>query len=133
MPEDAAKHPAEIMLPTSKSTVEAMRARRAGRPGQGRSSSALKRIGGEGELEWFTWFFDQGCMPWEEEIRRMELFAGAHHPGLPLSGAPSAISRVKIEAHPARQDTRRAGCGRGRPAREFPLPISRCGPRQLDS
>ena len=36
---------------------------------------ALRRIGGKGELEWFAWFFDQGAMPWEEEMRQMELFA----------------------------------------------------------
>jgi hypothetical protein len=36
---------------------------------------ALKRIGGEGELEWFAWFFDQRAMPWEEGMRQMELFA----------------------------------------------------------
>jgi hypothetical protein len=34
---------------------------------------ALKRIGGEDELKWFAWFFDQGAMPWEEEMRQMEL------------------------------------------------------------
>ena len=32
-------------------------------------------IGGEGDLEWFGWFFDQGFMPWEEEMRQIELFA----------------------------------------------------------
>ena len=36
---------------------------------------ALKRIGGEGELEWFAWCFDQRAMPREEEMRQMELFA----------------------------------------------------------
>ena len=36
---------------------------------------ALKRVGGDGDLEWFAWFFDQGAMPWEEEMRQMELFA----------------------------------------------------------
>jgi len=34
-----------------------------------------KTLGGEGDLEWFAWFFDQGAMPWEEEMRQMELFA----------------------------------------------------------
>ena len=29
----------------------------------------------EGDLEWFGWFFDQGFMPWEEEMRQIELFA----------------------------------------------------------
>ena len=36
---------------------------------------ALKRIGGEGELEWFAWCFDQRAMPGEEEMHQMELFA----------------------------------------------------------
>jgi hypothetical protein len=36
---------------------------------------ALKRIDGEGDLEWFAWFFDQGAMPSEEEMHQMELFA----------------------------------------------------------
>jgi hypothetical protein len=74
VPEEAAKYPAEIMLPTSKSTVE--RCVLAGPGDQVKAEfDALKRIGGAGELEWFTWFFDQGAMPWEEEMRRMELFA----------------------------------------------------------
>src|SRR5262249_17247669 len=38
---------------------------------------ALKRIYGDGNgnLEWFAWFFDQGMMSWDEEMRQMELFA----------------------------------------------------------
>jgi hypothetical protein len=44
------------------------------RPGQA-EFDALKRIGDAGELEWSAWFFDQGFTPWEEEMRRMELFA----------------------------------------------------------
>lgn len=36
---------------------------------------ALHRIGGGGDLEWFGWFFDQGFMPWEQEMRQIELFA----------------------------------------------------------
>ena len=35
----------------------------------------LKTLGGERDLEWFGWFFDQGFMPWEEEERQIELFA----------------------------------------------------------
>ena len=30
---------------------------------------------GDGELEWFGWFFDQGMMSWEEQERQLELFA----------------------------------------------------------
>jgi hypothetical protein len=35
----------------------------------------LRTLGDSGELEWFGWFFDQGFMPWEEEMRQIELFA----------------------------------------------------------
>ena len=36
----------------------------------------LPRIhGGDGELEWFSWFFDQGLMPIDEARRQIELFA----------------------------------------------------------
>ena len=40
-----------------------------------REIEQLKTLGGEGDLEWFGWFFDQGFMPWEEEMRQIELFA----------------------------------------------------------
>jgi alkanesulfonate monooxygenase SsuD/methylene tetrahydromethanopterin reductase-like flavin-dependent oxidoreductase (luciferase family) len=79
MPEDADKYPAGTMLPSSEWTVERMRKAKyalAGTVDQVKAEfDALKRIGGEGELEWFAWFFDQGAMPWEEEMRQMELFA----------------------------------------------------------
>ena len=39
-----------------------------------REIEALQRIGGDRDLEWFGWFFDQGFMSWEEE-RQIELFA----------------------------------------------------------
>jgi hypothetical protein len=79
MPEDAAKYAADQMLPTSEWTVERMRKAKyalAGTPDQVKTEfDALKRIGGDGELEWFTWFLDQGMMPEDEEMRQMELFA----------------------------------------------------------
>ena len=79
MPEDAAKYPQGTMLPTSEWTVERMRTAKyalAGTVDQVKAEmEALRRIGGEGDLEWFAWFFDQGAMPWEEEMRQMELFA----------------------------------------------------------
>ena len=79
MPEDAVKYPTGEMLPTSEWTVDRMRKAKyalAGTVDQVKAEfDALKRIGGEGELEWFAWFFDQGAMPWEEEMRQMELFA----------------------------------------------------------
>ena len=31
--------------------------------------------GGDGDLEWFSWFFDQGLMPLDEARRQIELFA----------------------------------------------------------
>jgi hypothetical protein len=40
-----------------------------------REIERLKTLGGEGDLEWFGWFFDQGFMPWDEEIRQIDLFA----------------------------------------------------------
>src|SRR6516162_9682855 len=79
MPEDAAKYPTGEMLPTSEWTVDRMRKAKyalAGTVDQVKAEfDALKRVGGEGDLEWFAWFFDQGAMPWEEEMRQMELFA----------------------------------------------------------
>jgi hypothetical protein len=79
MPEDTAKYPADVMLPTSEWTVERMRKAKYALSGTvalvKAKLDALKRIGGAGELEWFAWFFDQGAMPWEEEMRQMELFA----------------------------------------------------------
>jgi hypothetical protein len=40
-----------------------------------REIEELKTLGGEGDLEWFGWLFDQGFMPWDEEMRQIELFA----------------------------------------------------------
>jgi hypothetical protein len=40
-----------------------------------REIEQLKALGGEGELEWFGWFFDEGFMTREEEMRQIELFA----------------------------------------------------------
>ena len=40
-----------------------------------RDIEALQQIGGSGELEWFGWFFDQGFMSRDEEMRQIELFA----------------------------------------------------------
>ena len=40
-----------------------------------REIEALHKIGGDGELEWFGWFFDQGFMSLDEEMRQIELFA----------------------------------------------------------
>jgi hypothetical protein len=40
-----------------------------------REIESLQKIGGIGILEWFGWFFDQGFMSWDEEVRQIELFA----------------------------------------------------------
>jgi alkanesulfonate monooxygenase SsuD/methylene tetrahydromethanopterin reductase-like flavin-dependent oxidoreductase (luciferase family) len=44
-----------------------------------REIEALRKVGGDGDLEWFGWFFDQGFMSWDESMdesmRQMELFA----------------------------------------------------------
>ena len=40
-----------------------------------RVTEAPHKIGGDGELEWFGWFFDQGFMSLDEEMRQMETFA----------------------------------------------------------
>jgi hypothetical protein len=67
------------MLPQSEWTVERYRKTKyalAGTVDQvKRDIEQLKTLGGEGDLEWFGWFFDQGFMPWEEEMRQIELFA----------------------------------------------------------
>jgi alkanesulfonate monooxygenase SsuD/methylene tetrahydromethanopterin reductase-like flavin-dependent oxidoreductase (luciferase family) len=66
-------------LPPSEWTLERMRKVKyalAGTPDQvKREIEALHKIGGEGELEWFGWFFDQGFMSRDEEMRQMEVFA----------------------------------------------------------
>jgi hypothetical protein len=48
--------------------------RRHRRPSEKRYR-ALKVLGGERDLEWFGWFFDQGFMPWDEEMRQIEQLA----------------------------------------------------------
>jgi hypothetical protein len=40
-----------------------------------REIETLHHIGNQGELEWFGWFFDQGFMSLDEEMRQMETFA----------------------------------------------------------
>ena len=37
--------------------------------------SLAKIHGDDGELEWFSWFFDQGLLTLDEAKRQMELFA----------------------------------------------------------
>ncbi len=80
-PEDAEKYPLNpyTMLPPSEWTVERMRKVKyalAGTVDQvKREIEELHKIGGDGELEWFGWFFDQGFMSLDESKRQLELFA----------------------------------------------------------
>src|SRR5262249_722725 len=79
--EDGAKYPLDpyTPLPPAEWTVERMRQVKyalAGRPDDiKREVEALRTIGGNGDLEWFGWFFDQGFMSWDEEVRQIEMFA----------------------------------------------------------
>jgi alkanesulfonate monooxygenase SsuD/methylene tetrahydromethanopterin reductase-like flavin-dependent oxidoreductase (luciferase family) len=79
--EDAKKYPLDppTLLPPAEWTVDRMRQVKyalAGTPDQVRREiEALHSVYDGGELEWFGWFFDQGFMPWDEEIRQVELFA----------------------------------------------------------
>ena len=78
LPGDAEKYPPPAMLPPAEWTVDRFRKAKyalAGTVDQVKAEiESLKRIGGEGELEWFGWFFDQGFMSWDEEMRQIELF-----------------------------------------------------------
>ena len=80
-PDDAAKYPLDpyTALPPAEWTVNRMRTVKyalAGTPDQVKQDiEALHRVYDGGELEWFGWFFDQGFMPWDEEVRQIEMFA----------------------------------------------------------
>ena len=80
-PDDAARYPLDpyTPLPMEEWTIERMRAVKyalAGTPEEIRAEiEALHRVYDGGRLEWFGWFFDQGFMPWDEEVRQIEMFA----------------------------------------------------------
>jgi hypothetical protein len=80
-PEDLDKYPANPFtpLPPAEWTLERMRKVKyalAGTVDQVKAEiAALHGIDGKGELEWFGWFFDQGFMSMDEEMRQIELFA----------------------------------------------------------
>ena len=81
-PADAEQYPLDpyTPLPPKEWTVQRMRDVKyalAGTPDQvKRDIEALHKMHeGDGELEWFGWFFDQGMMPWEEQERQLEMFA----------------------------------------------------------
>lgn len=79
---DEAKYPLDpyTPLPPEEWTVERLRRVKyalAGTPDQVKYmiEDLHKMHQGDGELEWFGWFFDQGLMPWEEQERQLEMFA----------------------------------------------------------
>ena len=80
--EDAEKYPLEphTPLPPEEWTLERMRDVKYGLAGtvdqvKRDIESVAKIHGGDGELEWFGWFFDQGLLTLDEAKRQMELFA----------------------------------------------------------
>jgi alkanesulfonate monooxygenase SsuD/methylene tetrahydromethanopterin reductase-like flavin-dependent oxidoreductase (luciferase family) len=81
IPEDNAKYPLDpyTALPLEELTVERLRRVKyalAGTPEQVRAEiEAVQSVYDGGNREWFGWFFDQGFMPWDEEVRQIELFA----------------------------------------------------------
>jgi len=81
VPDDNTKYPLDpyTALPLEELTVERLRRVKyalAGTPEQVRAEiEAVQSVYDGGKLEWFGWFFDQGFMPWDEEVRQIELFA----------------------------------------------------------
>ena len=80
--EDAEKYPLDpyTPLPPSEWTLDRFVNVKYGLAGTvdqiKRQIEDVARIhGGDGELEWFSWFFDQGLMPIDEARRQIELFA----------------------------------------------------------
>jgi alkanesulfonate monooxygenase SsuD/methylene tetrahydromethanopterin reductase-like flavin-dependent oxidoreductase (luciferase family) len=81
-PEDAEKYPLDphTPLPPSEWTLDRFVNVKYGLAGTvddiKRQIEDLHGIhGGDGDLEWFSWFFDQGLMPIDEARRQIELFA----------------------------------------------------------
>jgi len=81
-PEDAQKYPLDphTPLPPSEWTLDRFVNVKYGLAGTvddiKRDIESLHKIHeGDGELEWFSWFFDQGLMPFDEAQRQIELFA----------------------------------------------------------
>lgn len=81
-PEDDEKYPQDPYTPLPPEEWTVARLRRvkyslAGTPDQVKRmiDDLHKMHRGDGELEWFGWFFDQGLMSWEEQERQLEMFA----------------------------------------------------------
>jgi alkanesulfonate monooxygenase SsuD/methylene tetrahydromethanopterin reductase-like flavin-dependent oxidoreductase (luciferase family) len=82
LPEDNEKYPlGEVPLPESEWTAERFRKHQyslLGTPDDvKREFEALARVHGDGNLEWFSWFFDQGVLSMDDARRQLELF-GKH-------------------------------------------------------
>jgi len=80
--EDGEKYPLEpyTPLPPAEWTLDRMRNTKYGLAGTvdqvKRDMESLAGIhGGDGDLEWFGWFFDQGLLTLDDAKRQMELFA----------------------------------------------------------
>jgi alkanesulfonate monooxygenase SsuD/methylene tetrahydromethanopterin reductase-like flavin-dependent oxidoreductase (luciferase family) len=80
--EDAEKYPLDphTPLPPSEWTMERFVNVKYGLAGtvdqvKRQIEDVAKIHEGDGELEWFSWFFDQGLMPIDEARRQIELFA----------------------------------------------------------
>lgn len=80
LPGDAEKYPKGTLLPPEEMTMDRFTKTKYGLAGTvddiKRDMDDLVTIHGEGgELEWFSWFFDQGLMPLDEAKRQLEIFA----------------------------------------------------------
>ncbi len=82
LPEDNEKYPfGEVPLPESEWTAERFRKHQYSLMGTPddikREFESLARVHGDGNLEWFSWFFDQGLLSMDDARRQLELF-GKH-------------------------------------------------------
>jgi alkanesulfonate monooxygenase SsuD/methylene tetrahydromethanopterin reductase-like flavin-dependent oxidoreductase (luciferase family) len=78
-PADNVKYGKRVPLPKAEWTMDRFRGSKYALAGTidqvKRDIEAVATIHGEGELEWFSWFFDQGLMPLSEAKRQLEIFA----------------------------------------------------------
>ncbi|MDQ4117658.1 MAG: LLM class flavin-dependent oxidoreductase [Actinomycetota bacterium] len=80
LPGDEDRYPKGTLLPPEEWTMDRFTKTKYGLPGTvddvKREIESLATIHGNGgELEWFSWFFDQGLMPIDEAKRQLETFA----------------------------------------------------------
>ena len=78
-PEDSKRLGKGVRLPKSEWTMERFRSSKyalAGTVDQvKRDIEAVSTVHGAGELEWFSWFFDQGLLSFDDARRQLEIFA----------------------------------------------------------